>query len=244
MRRVLSGVLVLLLLASCGGGSKGKVTVFAATSLTGAFTEIGKAFASESHVKVTFNFGASSALVQQIQERAAADVFASADAATMTKLLGDKNVDVPVLFAHSRLVLVTKPKNPAHITTLADLARAGVVSLCAPEVPCGAYAAQSLSRAGVSLDKSRVSRAPNAAAALSAVTDGDAVAAIVYVTDAKAAGRRVRTITIPDNQNVIANYPIAKTTHADNTRQARAFVKFVQGRAGQRILRRHGFLPA
>jgi molybdate transport system substrate-binding protein len=182
MSRVLAVFLAAgLFLAGCGD-DKPTVTVdvFAASSLTGAFTDIGKAFEHKhSHVEVSFNFGASSALVQQVTEGATPDVFASADMKNVTALMSAQKVDVPELFARNRLVIATKPKNPTHVETLADLAHAGVVSLCAADAPCGMYAAQALSQAGVTLDESHVTRAPNVAAALSAVTDGDADAAIV-----------------------------------------------------------------
>ncbi|MEY2417411.1 MAG: molybdate transport system substrate-binding protein [Actinomycetota bacterium] len=245
MRRVLSSVLIFLVLTACADKPRQPVTVFAASSLTGAFTDIGKAFErAHSDTKVTFNFASSSALARQITERASPDVFASADMKNITPLLGAKKVDVPVLFARNRLVIATKPKNPAHIKSLADLAHAGTVSLCAAGAPCGAYAAQALSRARVSIDESHVSRAPNVAAALSAVTDGDATAAVVYLTDAKAAGRRCHIVDIPDTENVIAIYPIARVSSSTHTAAARAFIAFVRGAQGRKILRRYGFLDA
>jgi molybdate transport system substrate-binding protein len=238
-RRVSAVVALLLALVACGDGATvdGDLTVFAATSLTGPFTDIGEAF-EDAHpgTRVTFNFAASSALVLQIQEAIPADVIALADTRTM-RLVGTAST----VFARNRLVIATRPGNPTHVTRLADLASAGTVSLCATEVPCGAYAAEALRKAGVTLDEAHVTRGPNAAATLSAVTDGDAAAAIVYVTDAKAAGARVQAITIPRADNVIAAYPITALPEIDNARAATAFVDFVRGRAGQRILRRYGF---
>ncbi|HVV34994.1 MAG TPA: molybdate ABC transporter substrate-binding protein [Acidimicrobiales bacterium] len=236
MRRQVSGFLAVALcvpLGSCADKPmpKGNVTVFAATSLTGAFRDIGAAFeAANPGTKVTFNFAASSALAQQISDGATPDVFASAD----TKSLRTGSV-----FARNRLVIVTKPGNPGRVKSLADLAHAGVISLCGAEVPCGLYAATALAKAGVTLDESGVTRAPNAAATLTAVSEGDAVAGIVYATDAKAAGARVATVAIPDGVNVLASYPIATLRH---TRAARAFVALVRGRSGQRILERFGFI--
>ena len=251
MHKSVSGVLAVflaagLLLAGCGDDKPtATVKVFAASSLTGAFTEIGKAFEqTHSHVDVTFNFGASSALAQQVTEGATPDVFASADMKNITTLMRAQKVDVPELFARNRLVIATKPKNPTHVKTLADLANAGVVSLCAPDAPCGAYAAQALSHAGVTLDEAHVTRAPNVSAALAAVSDGDADAAIVYLTDALALGKRVHAVTIPDNENVIAIYPIAQVTATTHSAAARSFIKFVRGAAGQKILKRYGFLEA
>jgi molybdate transport system substrate-binding protein len=224
-----------LVLTGCGDkkAEGASLTVFAATSLTGAFTDIGRAFEQANPgTKVTFNFAASSALAEQMDSHQLPDVFASAD----TKHMRQRPAEV---FAHNRLVIATKPGNPRHIKRLADLADAGIVSLCGPDAPCGAYAAQALSTAGVTLDESRVTRGPNAAATLSAVSDGDAVAAIVYVTDAKAAGGRVQSVAIPDEHNVVADYPIAVVRPSQ---KARAFVAFVLGDDGQRILQRYGFV--
>lgn len=232
----MSSVLVLLFFASCGSNKpSGAITVFAATSLTGAFTDIGKAFeTAHPGTKVTFNFAASSALAQLMDNGNLPDVFASAD----TKNMRQRRAEV---FARNRLVIVTKPGNPSHIATLADLAHAGTISECAVAVPCGAYSAQALQEAGVTIDESHVTRGQNVAATLTAVTDGDATAAMVYVTDAKAAGTHVSSIAIPDASNVIADYPIS-VVHSSPT--ARAFVAFVRGAKGQAILRRYGFLKA
>ncbi len=231
-----------LLLAGCGddkpASADGTVTVFAATSLTGAFTEIGQDFeAANPGLKVTFNFAASSALAQQILDGAPADVFAAADDASLEKLERDG-----VAFARNRLVIVTKPGNPLKIRHLADLAATdGVVSMCGLTVPCGVYAAEALQKAGVTIAESRVTRGQNVAVALTAVTQGDAVVGIVYATDAKAAGERTTVVDIPTAHNVIATYPIAVLRPSPN-RSGRDFVAYVRGDAGQRILERFGFL--
>ena len=234
----MAGVLVLVAMTGCGGDKKDdSITVFAATSLTGAFTEIGKAFEhAHDGTTVTFNFAASSQLALQLQEGNPTDVIALADRGTMRAVSTDSAV-----FARNSLVIVTKPGNPSHIQSLRDLVKASVVSLCGAAVPCGAYAAEALSKASVTLDDSHVSRAPNAAAALAAVVDGDAVAALVYVTDAHTAADRVQSVPIPEQENVIAQYPIAEVRSSES---ARAFVDFVRGREGQRILKRWGFLSA
>lgn len=212
----------------------------AATSLTQAFTEIAEQFTQS---RVQLNFGASSALADAIVEGAAVDVFASADEATMTKLRNRKLVDGrPVTFAHNKLVIVTKPGNPTGITTLNDLVDGGVISLCAVEAPCGQYAAQALASASVTIDESRITRGQNVAATLDAVAEGDAVAGVVYVTDAQSKPDRVDTVEIPDEQNVVASYPIATIAPVRRT-AANAFVEFVRGETGQRILRKYGFLP-
>jgi molybdate transport system substrate-binding protein len=148
-----------------------------------------------------------------------------------------------VIFARNRLVIVTKPGNPERVRALSDLARVDVVSLCGLEVPCGRYAAEIMREAQVDLREDQVTRGQDAKATLGAVTTGDADAAIVYVTDAKAAGDAVTTVAIPDAENAVAAYPIAVLERAGNRTTTRAFVDFVLSRAGQAVLRSDGFLP-
>ena len=220
--------------------------MLAASSLSRAFNEIVQKFAEtyDEGISVDMNVGASSALADAIVNGAPADVFASADQANITKLQEAKLVfGSPRALAHNRLIIVVKPGNPLGITSTADLASApGVISLCAADVPCGTYAAQALASAQVTLDESRVTRGQSAAATLDAVAEGDAVAGIVYVTDALAKQDRIDTVDIPATQNVVAPYAIAEIGKSKNTART-DFVEFVTSRTGQRILRKYGFLP-
>ncbi len=219
--------------------------VSAASSLTSAFEKIGTAFESaHKDVKVTFNFGASSALATQMLEGAPADVFASADEDNMAKLAAEGRLAASAEdFARNVLTIVTKPNNPEAIAGLTDLVDAGVISLCGIAAPCGKYAQQALDHAGVTIPESSVTRGQNVAATLSAVADGDAVAGIVYLTDAKA-NARVATVNVPASDNVVARYPIARLARARRSAAAKAFVGYVLSASGQRVLRSFGFLPA
>lgn len=228
---------------------RGEITVAAAASLRDAFTEIGDRFqADHPDVELTFTFDSSSTLATQIIEGAPADVYASADEANLARLVDEDLVSGdPAVFARNGLVIVTKPGNPEGIEGLADLAEVtdagGVISLCGEEVPCGRYAAEALTLAGVAIPEDRVTRGQNVSATLTAVTEGDAVAAVVYVSDAVAAGEAVTTVAVPEQYDVIAVYPVgivAGTAHPD---VARAFVDLVLGAEGQAILADHGFLP-
>lgn len=215
-----------------------------ASSLGLAFSDIAEAFAKDygANVSVDINVGASSAVAEAILGGAPVDVFASADQANMGKVLDAGLVaGNPRTFAHNQLVIVTRPGNPADIGGLDDLPGAGVVSLCALQVPCGNYAAQALASAKVTIDESRVTRGQTAAATLEAVARGDAVAGIVYVTDARAQKDAVDTVDIPAAQNVVASYPIAVV--GKQKKASKAFVDFVVGKDGRRILQRYGFLP-
>ena len=221
----------------------GDITVFAAASLTAAFNDIGAAFtAANPEAKVTFSFDASSALVQQISQGAPADVFASADTSNMDKLTdAGLNGTEPVVFATNLLAIIVPKGNPAGVTGVADLANSDVKTVvCAPEVPCGKYAAQVFEAAGVSVTP--VSQEQNVKGVVTKVTAGEADAGIVYITDVTAAGDKAEAVTIPSDINVVAQYPIASvksSTHADVDQ---AFIDFVLGPEGQAILAKYGFM--
>jgi molybdate transport system substrate-binding protein len=222
----------------------GAITVSAAASLTDAFTQIGEQFEDKHDgVEVTFNFDASSALVLQIQGGAPVDVFASADDANMDTLVERGDVTAkPVVFARNKLQIATKRGNPDKINTLADLADNGIVALCATQAPCGKYADAALAEAGVRIPADQITRGLSARGTLTAVSEGDAEAAIVYVTDVEAAASSVDGVKIPDAVNQIALYPIAPVAERSNVKTAKAFARYVASPAGQRIMKKYGFL--
>ena len=253
--------LTAVVLVACGDGSSdgppaagsgpvalsGTITVSAATSLTAAFEQLADDFEDEHPgVDVVPAFGASSANAAQVLDGAPADVFASADEPNMDRLVDAGLVDEPVVFARNRLVLVTKPGNPEGIAALADLvevAEHGVISLCGEEVPCGRYAGELLAAEGVTIPETRITRGHNVGATLTAVTEGDAVAAIVYVTDAATAGDAVEAIDLPGAADLLATYPIAVIRSTGERDVADAFVAYVRGEHGRAVLEEHGFLP-
>ena len=222
------------------------MTVFAAASLTDAFTEIGDAFmAANADAEVAFNFAASSELVTQIDEGGApADVFASADQNNMSKLIdaGNDGSD-PVVFATNVLEIIVEPGNPQRIAGVADLADDDLILVtCAREVPCGNYAQQVFDAAGLTVTPDSLEE--NVRAVVTKVTTGEADAGIVYKTDVTAAGDQAEGVEIPADINVLAEYPITVTEAASNPEAAQAFIDFVLGEQGQEILDSYGFLPS
>lgn len=220
----------------------GDINVFAAASLTAAYTEIGDAFMVEHpDADVTFNFASSSDLVTQINEGAPADVYASADQANMTKLTdAGGNAGPPQVFASNELEIIVEPGNPKGITGVADLAGGDVLYVtCAPEVPIGKYAQQVLDAAGVTVTP--VSLEENVKGIVTKVTLGEADAGIVYRTDVTAAGDDAEGVEIPADINVTATYPLVVTAEAPNPDAGAAFVDFVLADQGQKILASYGF---
>jgi molybdate transport system substrate-binding protein len=216
----------------------GPLTVFAAASLTEAFADIGAAFeAANPGVEVQFNFASSSDLARQVVEGAPADVYASADLRNMDRVVEADGFVDPVVFATNRAEIIVAPGNPLALDGLADLAaRDLVVVLCAPEVPCGAYAEEVFERAGVAVTADSLEE--NVRAVVTKVTLGEADAGLVYATDI--AGVDADGVEIPADVNVIAEYPIAAVSDADG---AASFVEFVTGPGGQDVLASYGFGP-
>jgi molybdate transport system substrate-binding protein len=235
----------LLVLASCGGSSTATesdaVLVFAAASLTEAFSDEQAMLRSEQPgLDVTFNFAGSGTLVTQIEQGAPADVIATADTASMQKLIDARLVAPSTVFAHNKLAIVVGSGNPKDIRSLADLARPDVtVVLADPSVPAGKYAAQVLTKADVTVKPKSLET--DVKSAVARVTSGEADAAIVYVTDVKAAGNNSTAIEIPDSQNVIAEYPIAIVKATSHRDAAVAFVDAITKGSGQAALRASGF---
>ena len=240
---------VALALAGCGGDDEpsggstatpGELKVFAAASLTAAFTEIGEQFTSANGTKVTFNFAGSQALATQIQQAAPADVFASADITNMDKV--KDLVGPPQTFASNQLQIVVEKGNPKGVKGLDDLANPDLkVVLAAPDVPVGKYSQQALEKAGVTVKP--VSQEQDVKAVVSKVSLGEADAGIVYTTDVTAGGDKVEGVDIPEDQNVVATYPIATVKASKAPDQAQAFMDYVLSDQGQQVLKSYGFGP-
>jgi molybdate transport system substrate-binding protein len=223
-------------------GVEGDITVFAAASLTESFTEVGEAFtAANPDAEATLSFDASSALVQQIIEGAPANVFASADTANMDKLTEPGlNGTEPVIFATNLLTIIVQPGNPKGITGVADLTNADITTvICAAEVPCGRYANEIFANAGVTVTPASLEQ--NVRGVVTKVTAGEADAGIVYVTDVTAAGDDAAMVEIPEDINVLAQYPIATVKDSASPEVSQAFIDFLLSTDGQAIMADYGF---
>ena len=241
-----------LALAACGGGdddpggssgaaSASEIKVFAAASLTAAFTKLGEDFtAANGGTRVLINLAGSQALATQIQQAAPADVFASADITNMDKV--KDLVNTPQNFASNLLAIVVEKGNPKDVKGLEDLAKPDLkVVLAAEEVPAGKYAKQVLDDAGVSVTP--VSQEDNVKAVVTKVSLGEADAGNLYVTDVSAGGDKIEGVDIPEEQNVVATYPIATVKASKAPDKAQAFMDLVLSAEGQQVLKEYGFLP-
>jgi molybdate transport system substrate-binding protein len=233
--------------AATTGGSEtprlsGSITVFAAASLKATFTRLASDFeARNPGTKVVLSFAGSSDLVTQLTQGAPADVFASADTKNMAKLTDASLVEgSPRDFATNVLTIAVPPANPASIGSFADLAKPGVkVVICASQVPCGAAARTVQKAGGITLQP--VSEESSVTDVLGKVTSGEADAGLVYVTDVKTAGDKVKGIPFPESAQAVNTYPIAAVRTSRNKDLSAAFVAAVTGSEGRKVLLDAGF---
>lgn len=257
MRRRIVLLFGAVLIAACGGTGGtasnspsstsliGNINVFAAASLTASFNALGISFhRANPGVGVNFNFAGTPTLVTQIEQGAPADVFASADTTNMDRLTADGLTSgSSQVFARNQLEIVVAPGNPRGISSLADLAKPGVIYITeGPTVPAGKYSLQALAAAGVKVTPKSLET--SVTAVISKIELGEADAGLVYTTDVTAAGSKVQGVAIPAADNVIATYPIVAVKGTKYMDVANAFIDYVVSATGQSTLATFGFLSA
>ena len=215
------------------------ITVFAASSLTETFTEIGKQFeAANPGTNVTFSFAASSTLAEQILAGAPADVFASASEKSMDAAVAQ--ISKSSVFTSNRVVVAFPADKPLSAVT--DLNNPAIKWVqCDRQVPCGTAADAALESDGIS--GTPVSLEPDVKSVTGKLIALEVDAAIIYATDAKSAGSEFRSIEFSNSEKATTRYPIGVTLNANT--KAQVFVDFVFSEAGQKVLLDAGFgLPS
>lgn len=221
---------------------RGTLTVLAAASLTEVYGDLATQFEKlHPNVTITQSFGGSSALATQITQGAPADLFASANEATM-KTVADAGLteETPIVYATNVLTLIVPRTNPAGVNTIADIANPVVkVALCDKTVPCGSAAITLL--AAEKLTVTPVTLETDVKAVLTKVELDEVDAGLVYVTDAKTAGSKVKQIPVADAVNVVNRYPVALLKSSTNKTAATAFEQFILSKTGLAALKNAGF---
>ena len=247
LKRVLAclGIAGLTACGTTADSESRSLTVFAASSLTGAMPEIVDAFLSEypgSDIKVAF--GSSSDLAIQIIEGAPFDVFASADLTNMLKVEDANLVNVsPTMFASNTFAIIVEKGNPLNIASLTDLAKPGVVVVqCVTTAPCGQGALTIFENAEINVIPRSFEE--NVKSVVAKVASGEADAGIVYVTDAMAAEQQTDEISIDSGLNTTTDYYIAASNRSNDLDLAQQFADFVLSPLAQEILRKYGFISA
>jgi molybdate transport system substrate-binding protein len=223
--------------------------VSAAASLKDALEEIKPLYQkSKPNVNVSYNFGASGALQQQIEQGAPADVFISA-AKRQVDALEQKGLLLPgtrAILAKNRLVLVV-PKNARGITSFYNLRDANIKRVAIGEprsVPAGQYADQVLRKLKLLPQiQPKLVYANNVRQVLAVVESGNADAGLVYATDAKISDKVKVVVAADEKYHSPIIYPLAVVKSSKNPDAAKEFVKFLTtDNQAKAVLRKYGFI--
>lgn len=256
MATVVSKVLLLFCIISIFGcrtdpGRGDNITVSAAVSLKDAFNEIGALYKTKTGGEVNFNFAASGVLQRQIETGAPIDVFASAGEIQMDELAANDLIDAGSRrdLAKNALVLVVPQNSKLNLATFNDLAKPEITKIAIGNpktVPAGHYTEQLFETLGLkAIVQPRLVFAEDVRQVLDWVVRGDADAGVIYVTDTRIAGDKIRVVaTAPDNSHEPILYPIATVKNSRQKQGANEFVEIVMSAEGQALLQKYGFAPA
>ncbi|MFL5886603.1 MAG: molybdate ABC transporter substrate-binding protein [Thermoleophilaceae bacterium] len=235
-RRAAPALVLLLVLAGCGGGSS-HLTVFAATSLKTAFERYDPS--------ARFSFAGSDELAAQIRQGSEPDVYAAANTKLPAALFAQKLVGKPTVFAANRLVLAV-PAGSAKVKSVNDLAKRGVkIAIGSAGVPVGSYTRQVVARLGPTEAKALFrnvrSEEPDVGGIVGKLTQGAVDAGFVYVTDVRATKGALRAVELPARLEPAVRYGIAVVRGTIHARAARAFVRGLLAGKGRTTLTQAGF---
>ncbi len=239
------GVLILCLVAGCGGSRTEPVRISAAASARDALERIATDFQAETGIRVEINPGPSSTLATQIAQGAPADLFLSADEAWADELAKDQLVAERRDLLSNRLVLVASADSTLQVHDLGGLAGSGIkrLALAGAEVPAGRYARQALESAGVwAAVKDRVLEAGDVRAAVTYVARREADAGLVYYTDTVGDSKIRIVFEINPALHAPIRYPLVLVGRDEVRPEARRFYDYLGSEAAARVFRQAGFV--
>jgi len=221
-----------------------ELTVAAASELTPAFEEIGRAFEAANGIKVVFMFGSTGMLTRQIENGAPVDVFAAANVSYVDEL--DKNgliiPDSRAIYARGRITLWTRDDSPIRLQGVADLARPEVmrIAIANPDhAPYGLAAKQALESVGIwDHVKPKLVYGDNIRQTLQYAETGNVDVSIVALSLSVQGHGRWTLIPEELHQPIDQGLGIIKTTKHEQA--ARAFIAFIEGPQGQEIMKKYG----
>ena len=236
------------LVTACGrpnsGRSSPEINVATAANLTRAFAEVGQAFERQAGIHVTFSFGATTQLAQQIEHGAPYDVFAAADTEHVDQLARKGNVipDTQAIYARGKLVLWV-PDSRVPVDGLQDLTRAEVkhVALANPQfAPYGQAAVETLKSLRIwDAVQPKVVFAQNVSMATQYAATRNADAAFTALALVYDQGGR--KIPIAENLHQPIDQAIAVVRGSRRPDEARKFIEFVLSAPAKEILKRYGY---
>ena len=251
-------ILLVLIFGGCAGNAPatgnnslnetGPLIVSAAVSLKEAFHEIAVLYKTKTGRSVSFNFGASGALQRQIETGAPVDVFASAGVPQMDGLAARNLLDADSRrdFARNTLVLIVPANSKTQIAAFADLTKPEIQKIAVGNpktVPAGQYTMQVFDKLKLSPDvESKLILGEDVRQVLEYVARGEADAGVVYASDARSAGDKVRiAAAAAEDSHAPILYPIAVVKDSRHKPAAREFIELVLSADGQCILQKYGF---
>jgi molybdate transport system substrate-binding protein len=242
LRRWLAAALILAL-SGCTADDDG-LLVLTAASTAELMGEMASAFEARTGTAVRVSAAGSGALARQILAGADADLFMSANPQWLDVVDGEGRVKARTDLLGNQLVLVV-PRGTTGIRALDDLRGAGRghVAIAGERVPAGAYAEAALAHAGVLgplIEQRRIARGEDVRLTLAYVEAGEAVAGVVYATDARASTAIEVVHTFAPDSHPPIRYPLARLSDDDH---ARAFFTFAQSAEARALAVRHGFSP-
>ncbi|MGM1050268.1 MAG: molybdate ABC transporter substrate-binding protein [Bacillota bacterium] len=225
-----------------------ELTISAAASMTDALMEIQKTYESKNqNIKLNFNFGASGALQQQIEQGAPADLFLSASVKNMTALVEKQLIDAnqQANLLNNELVVVVPVDGKTSIENIADLTKPEVknVAIGIPEsVPAGNYAKEALTNAKLwdGLQAKSV-QAKDVRQVLQYVETGNADAGFVYKTDALTSDKVKVAFAVDPNTYDTIQYPIGIIKATKNNKEAENFYTYLQSQEALDVFTKYGF---
>ncbi len=257
-KRILAVFAALVLAASAGFAQEPKeLTVFCAASLTGAFVEIGQMYENETDISVVFNFDGSQVLRTQVENGAYADIFVSANTKQLNALKNEglMNNSTISVFTTNKPALIVPKDNPAQIQNISDLAKPGLkIVIGTKDVPIGEYTLQILDKLAndttygptfkENVMANVVSNETNVNYIVSKIALGEADAGIAYKSDVtEGMAAKITKIEIPDEYNVIAEYPMGILKQSRYPAESEEFVNLVKSEEGRAVLEKYGFDP-
>ncbi|OMF27199.1 molybdate ABC transporter substrate-binding protein [Paenibacillus sp. FSL H8-0548] len=225
-----------------------ELIVSAAASMTDALTEIEKAYeANHPNIELSFNFGASGALQQQIEQGAPADLFLSAAVKNMTALVDKELIDTnqQINLLANELVVVVPADGALAIENVSDLAKAEVktVAIGIPEsVPAGSYAKEVLTSANLwDALQSKSVQAKDVRQVLQYVETGNADAGFVYKTDALTSDKVKVAFAVNAASYKAIQYPIGIVKATKHSKEAEEFYTYLQSQESLDVFIKYGF---
>jgi molybdate transport system substrate-binding protein len=240
----MKSLLVLLSIVCCAVPLQAaEVHISAAASLKEVISELSDMYARKNPgVKFVKNYGASGALVKQIENGAPADIFISANLEWMDYLKSRRLADTASFgtFTYNTLVFAGAP---GKASSMQDLVRLERIAIGSPKsVPAGEYATEAFKKAGLDrqLEKKLV-MAKDVRECLMYAERGEVDGSFVYRTDALQARQAKILFTVPQELYPRVVYPMSLTIAGARNRNAALFFAYLHGSEAKAVLARYGF---